>query len=913
MLKKALLIAEKPSAAKAIEEAYRKMPSGYEYDIDFTSAAGHLVALFDPDEYRDDWGQPWRKEVLPIVPQSWKTKIVNPKYYNNIKEMWEKGNYDVVINAGDAGREGQLIQELIYASLGIDVPILRFWADEFTEKTVIKALNNLKPNEDYKGLRDASYLRMYYDWLLGMNFSRSATLSLNRFVSLGRVMTPTLAMIVNREREIKRFKPRAYYEIEGAMKHEKGTFPALLLNPAPDKSLPTPYAFSDKDKVERIVQGIPDTGVISEVTKEEKVTRAPYLYNLSDIQKDMANKFKYSPSTTLEVAQSLYEKKYISYPRTESKCLTKAQAGEMKELLGILRDGLEGYRDIINKILADDEGIDKVLSSKKYVDDKKVQDHPALTVTTEVPDIDDLSEKERNIYTSILLRMLSIFMPPAVNILTSIFVEAGEHKFKATGTVVKEIGWRGLYDYKSEEIVLPPLDKGDEVDIVNKKVLEKETKPPKRYTNATILDAMETAGKTLTDEELEQVLKECKGLGTAATRAEILEKLIRRNYISVERNGFITPTDQGIELIDSLEGQDIVSPELTAKWEQKLKQVENGELDFDTFYKYMVLYVSKKTEELLGLSEIGPYLKVIGKCPKCKERDFLSLGSYYCCKGFLEKDEEGNRVCDFALPSKYGGIKKENGERYKETQLSETDIKNLISGLPTKIKTFHWAKDKSSTTALILTPDCKIGFPKPEALGKCPVCGGDVFRGKKGGYYCINSISRDNLPASCDFLVYGAVGKTPVTEEQVKQILKDGETSKQITVTWKSGKKNPFASKIILVNDDTYGWQFTIKPMEEEEVCKCPYCNGLGKIIKKTYNYECTRFGNGCDLRVKRKYFESEITPTELKKLLSKQDIVKTVKMKKGKETTSFKTTLYLDKAEKDGKVYYNVTYRKKK
>lgn len=910
-MKKALLIAEKASAAKAIEDAYKKIKD-FEYEIDFTSAAGHLVALFEPDEYREDWGQPWRKEVLPIIPETWKTKVVNPKYYNNIKDMWEKGGYDVVINAGDAGREGQLIQELIYESIGIDVPILRFWADEFTEKTVIKALKNLKPNEDYKGLRDASYLRMYYDWLLGMNFSRSATLSLNRFVSLGRVMTPTLALIVNREFDIKNFKPVKFYELEGIMKKDKDSFPALLLNPAKDKSLPTPYAFLDKGELEGIYNSLGNKGIVSEITREEKVAKAPYLYNLSDLQKDMANKYKYSPSTTLDTAQSLYEKKYISYPRTESKCLTKAQAGEMKELLQILGDGLDDYTDIITQILGNEEAIEKALSSKKYVDDKKVQDHPALTVTTEIPDLDKLSEKERNVYKSILLRLLSIFLPPSVSVVTSIFIDVGKDRFKASGTVIKELGWRRLYDYKPEDTLLPPLNEGDEVDVSSKKILEKATKPPKRYTNATILDAMETAGKTLDDEELEKVLKECKGLGTAATRAEILEKLIRRNYISVERSGYISPTSQGIELIQSLEGQDIVSPELTAKWEQKLKQVEDGALDYDTFYSYMVMYVSKKTEELAELKEVGPYLKVIGKCPKCKDRDFLSLGSYYCCKGFLEKDAEGNKVCDFALPSKFGGIKSSNGKRYKETQLSETDIKNLISGLPTKIKTFHWDKDKSSNTSLVLTPDFRIGFPKPEALGKCPVCGGDVMRGRKGGYYCVNSIKKDDLPASCDFLVYGAVGSTPVSEEQMRQILSKGETDKKITVTWKSGKKNPFASNIILINDENYGWQFTIKPMEEEVICKCPYCNGVGNIVKRKFSYECSRFGNGCDLRVNRKYFESEITPSELKKLLSKQDIVKTVKMKKDNETTSFKSTLYLEKVEKDGKIYYNIRYRKK-
>lgn len=908
--KKALLVAEKPSAMKAIKEAYEKMPPEYEYDIDFTSAAGHLVAFFEPDEYKPEWGKPWRKEVLPMVPETWVTKVINSKYYNQIKDMWEKGNYEVVINAGDAGREGQLIQMLIYSSIGINVPILRFWADEFTEKTVKKALNNLKPNEEYKGLTDASYLRAQFDWLIGMNESRAATQSLNRFVSIGRVMTPTLAMIVQRDMDIKNFKPVPYYEVEGMMKYGEDTFPAFLLNPAPEKNLPSPYAFSDRKKAEDLVNDIGDKGSVTDVSKEEKITKAPTLFNLSDLQKEMATKNKYSPAVTLETAQSLYEKKFISYPRTESKCLTRAQAGEMRELLATLRGGLEDYKDIIDRVLANDELIDAALKSKKYVDDKKVQDHPALTPTTAVPDLKDLSERERAVYIAILLRLLAIFLPPAVNIQTVITISANNCEFRATGTVVKDKGWRVLYNYNPEDTILPSVKNGDSLDIVNIQILNKETKPPKYYTNATILDAMETAGKILTDEELEQVLKDCKGLGTAATRAEILEKLVAKYYISIEKNGTINATDQGIELINALKGQDITSPELTAKWEQKLKQVEDNNLSYDKFYSVMVMYVSQKTKELLTLPEIGPYNKVIGRCPKCKERDFISVGSYYCCAGFLEKDEEGNRKCDFALPTKFGGIKYPDGNKKKETQLSETDIKNLITGSPTKIKTFYWSKDKSSQTALVLTPDFRIGFPTPEVIGRCPVCGGDVLRGQKGGYYCVHSISRNGESASCDFRVYGAVGRTNVSEEMMRQILSKGQTEKKITVTWKSGKKNPFASEIILVNDDTYGWMFTIKPEEKDIVCGCPYCNG-GHIIRRTYSYECDRLGNGCNVRIERKYFENEITPSDLKKLLNKQELNKELSMKKDGKKIKYKASLVLEKVEKGEKVYYNIVRKK--
>ena len=896
---KALCISEKPSVSAELEKAYNKIKDNFKYDVDFASAAGHLVALFDPNEYKPEWGTPWRKDVLPIVPDKWQTKVINSKFYNHIKDMWQSKNYDVIINAGDAGREGQLIQELIYRSIGMDKPVLRFWADDTTEKTIIKALNNLRPNEEYQGLTDASILRMYFDWLLGINYSRSASLSLNRASNLGRVMTPTLAMIVNRENEIRSFKPVSYYELEVLFKYKNESFKGTLLNPAPLKNL-VPTAYLERGVVEDIYKNLDSKGVISEVEEKEKISNAPTLFNLSDLQKEMANKYHYSPATTLDIAESLYMKKYLSYPRTESKCMSSSQALEMNSLLDKLK-AIPGYSEIITSILSDQDRMMKVLSSKKYVDDKKVKDHPALMPTDEIPDIDNLNVKERNVYIAVLQRILAIFLPPNIILQTSVIIDVGENRFKATGNVVKELGWKSLYKNEQSDSPLPPLKEGDEVSTVSREIKDKETTPPKRYTNATILTAMETAGKQLDDEELEKVLNECAGLGTPATRAEILGKLEKKDYISISSKGIISPTDQGTELIRALEGQDVISPELTAKWEKKLRQVEEGTVDFDTFYKYMVAYVSKKTVDLSELKAIGPYFKIIGKCPKCKERDFLSLGNYYCCKGFITKDVNGERECSFALPSHFGGVKGENGKFTRTTALSETDIKDLISGLPTKVKKFTWSDGKTSSTSLILDSDCKIAFPKKKSLGKCPVCGGDVYQGKKGGFYCQNVLNKDEN--KCTFLINPTLGRTVISDVQLSEILKNGETDKEVRITLKNGEKSKYPAKIIIEHTEQFGWHFTFKRFAEEDIGKCPVCE-KGRIIKKIYSYNCNN--PNCDVKLSRNYFDNEITSNEAISLISGKEIKKKVNIKKDGKSNIFETTLYMEK-HIDG--YYNIKY----
>jgi DNA topoisomerase-3 len=849
-MSKALLVAEKPSVMKDIQRAYNKIKSTFPYDIDFGCCAGHLLGLCDASEYKSEWGKPWKKEVLPIIPESWKTKVTNPKFYNALKEQWENNRYDVVINAGDAGREGQLIQHLVYSSLGVNVPILRLWADDTTEKTIIKALNNLKPDTEYQGLTEASYLRLYFDWLAGINFSRATTLSTERNMRVGRVMSSTLALVVIREKEIRNFVPTDFWELEGSFDAGGKKYKGVLLNPNADDSFPTKYAYLFPDKlkdIEAILSTIP-YGEITEIEEEDKITRAPALLNLSELQKECAKRYNFTPAKTLSVAQSLYEKHFLSYPRTESRCLTTEQAKTIPGLLEKLKVFTPIAKYIEQAVASGN--VQKALHSKKYVDNSKVKDHPALTPTEQIPKTEDLTPDEKLVYLLVICRFLAIFLDECINthttVITSLKTENSEFRFKSTGVVEKQRGWKTVMDIvavkkQTPPDALPPLTQGERVQ-GSYDILEKQTTPPSRYNNATILDAMETAGKQLTDTELEKVLMDCAGLGTPATRAEIIEKLVKYEYLSRKGN-VIYPTDQGIEYVDILSGHNIISPELTAIWEKKLKEVENGTLSSGDFYSAMVKYITAETSSLLNLTPLGRYHKTIGKCPKCN-RDFYEYEGFYACSGYFDKNEEGQRVCDFGLPKAFG-----------EKNLTETEAKALISGKATKPKEYKWKNGTTSFTGLVLDKSTfKISFAEKESIGKCPKCGGTIFAGKNG-YYCGNWNKKDEAGNPvCNFSVYGTIGKTKVKASDMSQILASGQTKNNVVVTWPSGKQ--FSGKLKIEEYEPGKYRFAVKPFEKKYLCKCPFCKD-GKVYEDMFYYACDHTpsqGGDCKLSIPKKF-----------------------------------------------------------
>lgn len=895
-IRRALLIAEKPSVMNDIQNAYNKIKNTYPFQIDFGCCAGHLIGLCDPEEYTELWGKPWSKDVLPMIPVTWKKKIINSKFFSQLKAQWQSGNYDAIINAGDAGREGQAIQYLVYEALGVNVPIFRYWADDTTEKTIIKTLNNLVPDSKYKGLTEASILRMYFDWLVGMNFSRSSSLSLQRATRIGRVLSPTLALVCQREDEIRSFVPLDYYELVYNFKSSSGSlYSGTLINPNATDSSPSKYAFFNKAELENINSFINTIkeGTITEVKEEDKIYRAPTLFNLSDLQKECSKRFGLTPAKTLDIAQSLYEKHFLSYPRTESKCLTTEQAKEMPGLISLVGK-INMFSQFANGILGNQELINKALSSKKYVDNKKVSDHPALTPTEVIPDMDSLSKEEKAVYVLVICRFLSIFMPDNImtqtSAITTLSKDKNNYYFRSAGTVEKQVGWKAIinafFPKKSTKVpdILPSLTVNDNVAVFDGEIKDKQTTPPKRYDDASIISAMETAGKQVDDEELEKILMEAAGLGTPATRAEILEKLFKYDYLE-RRSKTIYPTEQGMEYVNILKGRTILSPELTAIWEKKLKEVENGELSYNEFYSQMLDYIKSETTSLLTLNPVGPYKKVIGTCPKCKE-NFYALSNFYACEGYFKK------TCDFGLPLEYG-----------KRKLTVTDVKALINGEMTKPKEFTWKNGTKSTTALILQ-DFKLAFPTAEMqreyVGKCPLCGGRVIAGSKG-YYCENwSTKNEQGNSSCNFTVFGKIGETKVSSKQMGEILSFGETKKEVTVKWKSGKSLPGKLCIQMYKEGKYG--ITVKPYEKKALCQCPYCK-IGTFYEDRSRYHCDNTpsnGGSCLASVPKTYLEYSISPDDAVKLLNGEHL-NNVMLKSKTKNTLYPANLYTEIDEEKG------------
>lgn len=840
---KALLVAEKKSVADDIKNVYNKISSSYPYQLDIAYCSGHLIGLCTPDEYDDkDWKE-WKQEELPLVPDTWKKKIIKQNYYNTLYELYRDGHYDLVINAGDAGREGQLIQMWTYEQMGVTCPILRYWADDTTAKTIEKALNNLRPNEEYQGLTDASILRAYLDWLCGMNYSRAASISLDRISILGRVMTPTLAMIVKRYFEIKNFSPEDFYELEAEFECSEGKYKGVLLNPTPNEK--NAYRFDDRSVLEAVKVS---NGIISSVEQEEKLHYAPYLYNLTDLQKDCSRKFGLSPKKTLDIAESLYMKHLLSYPRTESRCLASAQKDDIFDILSALSSVSE-FSSITPKI--SDADINRAMMSKKYCDDKKVADHPALTPTTEKPDLSSLTDMEKEIYKLVALRFLAVFFPPKKTLTTIILTNCDERIFKTTGTVILDKGYTAILQEKNTtDDVLPNVSENTEVTVSNLNILDKRTTPPKPYNNAIILVAMETAGKTLNDEELEKVLKECAGLGTPATRAEILEKLSTDGYV-VNEQGNLIPTQVGIDLINALEGQQIISVELTANWEKILKGVESGSYPFEIVYQKMVEGISKNTQNLLTLKKLGAIpKKPICKCPKCGRNVYESKKAYYC-EGFL--DEES--TCEFRASKSVGGA-----------MITAKMFADLCAGKPTKELSFHWKDNKKSTGKLYLKDDGNYSFYK-DIVGKCPKCGRNVISAKKG-FYC-EGVLKSNEKV-CDFSMYNKIGNTKIPNGVAAQVFANGISDKAITVKFASGKSNK--GRIIINPDNSSFFSLQVDKKAEEFVCDCPYCKD-GKIMHVGKIFRCSNYAennpDACDFKIFDKCFEASIKDLVLTRLVN--------------------------------------------
>ena len=614
---KILVLAEKPSVGRDLAKVLKCNQSkgayieGSKYVV--TWALGHLVGLQDPEDY-DAKYKKWSMETLPMIPKHMKLTVLKKtqKQFYEVKKQMLRNDIDEIVIATDAGREGELVARWTIEKAGVKKPLKRLWISSQTDKAILDGFKNLKPGKDYNNLYKAAVCRAEADWLVGLNVTRALTCKYNAQLSAGRVQSPTLAMIVQREEDIKNFIPKDYYTITAKAKEfslqwvDKNNYQSTFNEEVANKTLVK-------------VRG--QEASIIDVTESLKKKPAPALYDLTELQRDANKIWGYSAKQTLSIMQRLYENhKILTYPRTDSRYITTDIVATLPERLRAISIG--AYRAAATNILKG-----KITPSKSFVDNSRVSDHHAIIPTEESPNMSNLSSEERNIYDLVVKRFLSVMMPPFEYLQTNIVTEIAGEKFVAKGKVIKSKGWKALYDREdmeepSEEDglkdqVLPKLNIGDKLKINSVDINKGKTKPPARFNEGTLLSAMENPHKYINvSKDAAKTLNATGGLGTVATRADIIEKLFNSFYIE-KRGKEIVPTSKGKQLIE-LVPSDLKSPLLTAKWESQLEDISKGKEDAMDFIVEMRRYSRALVEDVKVNGNKFVHENVTGaKCPKC--------------------------------------------------------------------------------------------------------------------------------------------------------------------------------------------------------------------------------------------------------------------------------------------------------
>ncbi|MBM7836232.1 DNA topoisomerase III [Clostridium sardiniense] len=611
---KSLVLAEKPSVGRELGRVLRcnKKGNGFlegdKYIV--TWALGHLVTLDAPEGYNPEWKK-WSMETLPMLPKHMKLTVIkgSGKQYKIVKDQMVRKDVNEIIIATDAGREGELVARWIIEKAHVKKPIKRLWISSQTDKAIKDGFNNLKDGRAYDNLYHAAECRAEADWIVGLNVTRALTCKHNAQLSAGRVQSPTLAMIVQREEDIRNFKPKEYYTIN--VKTDRCNFTWVNKD---NNSRVFNKDFSDK-VVSKLRGG---EGKIIDVNESHKKTFSPKLYDLTELQRDCNKIWGYSAKQTLNIMQRLYENhKLLTYPRTDSRYISK-------DIVATIPERLKGIAVGEYRMIATDLLKTKITGNKSFVDDAKVSDHHAIIPTEERGNLANLSSEERHVYDLVVKRFLSVLMPPFEYIQTTLTGEVNGEKLIAKGKVVKSKGWKKVFDREDDEEdsdikeqELPKMSKGDSFKV--KEVIEKkgETKPPTRFNEGTLLSAMENPQKYIAvDKESAKTLGETGGLGTVATRADIIEKLF--NSFVIEKKGKeIFPTSKGKQLIE-LVPNELKSPLLTAKWEGELDRIAKGKEDPNLFIKNMKNYSTALVEAVKQENAKFHHDNLTGKkCPEC--------------------------------------------------------------------------------------------------------------------------------------------------------------------------------------------------------------------------------------------------------------------------------------------------------
>ncbi len=817
---KKLVIAEKPSVARDLARVLGKIPRKEDYfeneEWVIDSAVGHLVELYMPDDF-DPKLKSWKISNLPIIPPSFELKPIsaNKKKFQQLKKQLKRKDIEFVINACDAGREGELIFTYIYELSKSKLPAKRLWMLSMTDNSIKEAFLNLRNEEELRPLQDAARCRSESDWLIGINGTRAVTIkrtaSRGRQVStVGRVQTPTLSLVIDREHEIRDFVSRSFYKISAEFSLEEGNYTGIFQKEGFSKNNK-----NNHDRVDRIWYQEEANSILADIESHdlasvtENQKRSPQssgkLYDLTSLQREANRLHSLSASRTLQIAQSLYEKhKAITYPRTDSKALPEDYGETCREIIPLLPHEYKVHSD---KIISEN-WVD--VKNKKIFDNKKISDHFAIIPTNNIPK--SLDEYERRVYNLIVKRFLAVFYPPAQWDITTRLSKLGNHTFKTEGKVLVEPSWLSIYgkDQVSAENLVPLVEQDENTaKRIDSSIESDETKPPPRYTEATLLSAMEGAGKLVEDEELAEALKE-KGLGTPATRASTIEHLIKEKYLRRETNQ-LHPTIKGEDLFDFLKAagtEVLTSPSLTGEWEYKLRKIEDGTMSREEF----MLEISKLTEDFVdrttGFQETADNLKQTQLESPINGSPLYEGLNYF-------QDLNG----DFKISKSIAGRRLEQHEVHsllKEKRIGPLD--DFVAKTGRKFSAMLKLEEDFKVTFVFDKPDQEESNEKelivdsPD-VAECPVCNSTVKQTELS-YICTSH--KKVSDSNCNFRISRKLLDKEIPLDEFQKLVNEKKTG-LIRGFVSRRTKRPFDANLILKDNGSIGFEFPPRPPKKKK------------------------------------------------------------------------------------------------
>lgn len=960
---KSLIITEKPSVAREFARilGVSGRNDGYIEDSHYaiTWCVGHLVEMVYPEEY-DIKYKKWKLEDLPFLPKDYKYNVIPSvsKQYDIVHKLLHREDIDTVYWAGDAGKEGQTIEENIRRFGGVreGMKELRVWIDSQTEEEIKRGIAEARPMSDYDNLANSGIMRTIEDYAMGINFSRVMSVKYGNLlndaagtksytaIAVGRVMTCVLGMVVIREREIRNFVETPFYrvvgnffdaEIEGEWKAIEGS--SYYASPLLYKE----NGFKEKVHAEKLIENLTNkTAIVKTVDKGISKKRAPLLFNLAELQAECSKRFKISPDETLQVAQDLYERKLTTYPRTDARVLSSAVAKEISKNIRGLRS-FEPVAPYVQNIV--EHGLYKNIGKSSYTDDSKITDHYAIVPTGQVNEYKSLTELQKRVYELIVRRFLSIFYPPAQYQTVKLTIGIEKESFFAGAKVLKVPGYleiagrpdtkekREKEDGDGEENnpknsaallkLADSLKEGDTAEVKEFLVKEGKTSPPKRYTSGSMVLAMENAGQLIEEEELREQIKG-SGIGTSATRAEIIKKLVRIGYLALnKKTQVLTPEALGemVYEVVNMTVPALLNPKMTASWEKGLDGITQGTVPMEDYREKLEEFIRKETVSMINenltsqiAGQIRPLagsnakdmkakVKIGVTCPVCGgEIETTPFG--YGCSNY-NKDGSG---CRFAIGAIAG------------RELNDEEVKQLLSeGRTGVLKGFTSKNKKKFSACLVMTKD-EEGKPnitfdfsqnEPETIEgvSCPLCGGAIEI-KPFGYGCANYKAEDE--SGCRFAIGKIAGKD-LNTAQVKELLTNGRTGTIRGFTSKNKKK---FDACLMLGEDENGkkvLKFDFEHVEAKKVkdVKCPLCQG--DIVQTPFGYGCANYDrnkeDSCRFSI-GKIAGVKLKETQVKALLltGKTEIITGFKSKNGKK---FDAPL---KLTEDGRIEFDFPERPK-